>query len=111
VTATISSLDTESPTITAPGDITVTADPRQPSAVVTFPLPSATDDLDPSPTVVCAPPSGSAFPVGQTPVTCIATDFSGNTASVTFTVTVECGDPKNDPKDKKEEKGKDCKGV
>jgi hypothetical protein len=103
--------DSEPPVITPPADVTVTADPREPSAVVTFPLPDATDNLDPSPAVACVPPSGSAFPVGDTIVTCVATDFSGNSATVSFTVTVECGDPKNDPKGKKADKGKDCKGV
>ena len=47
-------------------------------AVVTWPLPTATDETDPSPSVACAPPSGSAFPIGNTTVTCTATDASGN---------------------------------
>ena len=81
------------------------------SLVVTFPLPAATDNADPDPTVVCAPPPGSSFPVGETLVTCVATDEWSNSASATFTVTVLCGDPKNDPTGKKAEKGKDCKGV
>jgi hypothetical protein len=36
----------------------------------------------------CTPPSGTFFPVGITPVTCTATDSSGNTASASFDVTV-----------------------
>ena len=42
----------------------------------------------PSPKVVCVPPSGSAFPVGTTVVTCTATDSSKNSSTCTFTVTV-----------------------
>jgi hypothetical protein len=38
--------------------------------------------------VVCNPASGSSFSVGTTPVTCTATDTSGNTAFCQFTVTV-----------------------
>ena len=57
-------------------------------AVVMFALPAAPDIVDPSPVVVCAPPSGSTFPLGVTVVTCTATDASGNDASSTFTVTV-----------------------
>lgn len=45
--------------------------------------------LQPTTTVVCDPPSGSAFPVGTTVVTCTATDSSGNTSTCTFTVTVQ----------------------
>src|SRR5207244_1646598 len=40
------------------------------------------------PTVVCYPASGSAFPVGTTPVNCTATDLAGNSSSCKFKVTV-----------------------
>ena len=49
---------------------------------------SATDDLDPAPIVVCTPPSGSFFARGTTPVTCTATDASGNQATCHFHVIV-----------------------
>jgi hypothetical protein len=42
-------------------------------------------------TVVCTPPSGSFFPLGTTPVSCVATDCCGNTASCSFTVRVNAG--------------------
>ena len=48
---------------------------------------TATDDVDPSPTVTCSPPSGSGFPVGTTTVTCTARDSSGNESDCVFTVT------------------------
>lgn len=38
--------------------------------------------------VCCNPPSSSVFPVGTTPVHCVATDSCGNSASCDFTVTV-----------------------
>jgi X-Pro dipeptidyl-peptidase len=78
--------DTVAPVFAAPpGDIDLTvADPS--GAVVTFPLPAATDNEDPSPEVVCDHAPGSRFPVGSTLVTCTATDASGNSARTTFTV-------------------------
>jgi hypothetical protein len=56
--------------------------------VVTFSV-TATDNLDPSPSVVCVPPSGSLFPRGTTLVTCTATDASGNESTCEFLVTVQ----------------------
>jgi len=49
---------------------------------------TATDNIDPNPKVKCTPPSGSLFPLGQTPVTCTATDASGNASQGTFIVKV-----------------------
>jgi hypothetical protein len=49
---------------------------------------SATDNIDGALTPVCSPASGSMFPLGQTAVTCAATDAHDNRASATFTVTV-----------------------
>jgi hypothetical protein len=46
-----------------------------PGEVVTFTV-TASDDIDPSPVVVCTPPSGSLFPPGTTQVVCTATDAS-----------------------------------
>src|SRR6185436_10614223 len=43
--------------------------------------------------VVCAPPSGSTFAVGTTPVSCTATDVAGNTGTCSFTVTVSDTQP------------------
>ena len=58
-------------------------------APVPYPQPSATDDVDGRIVPVCNPPSGSIFPIGDTTVTCTATDSSGNTAvPKSFTITV-----------------------
>ncbi len=58
------------------------------SAVVTFATPAATDNCG-GVTVECFPPSGTAFPAGETTtVTCVATDDCGNQTIDTFDVTV-----------------------
>ncbi len=57
-------------------------------AVVGWAPPSATDTKDGAVAVVCAPASGSAFPLGSTAVRCAATDSGGATATGSFTVTV-----------------------
>ncbi|WP_298821575.1 HYR domain-containing protein, partial [uncultured Chloroflexus sp.] len=38
--------------------------------------------------VTCAPASGSVFPLGETTVSCVASDAAGNRASGSFTVTI-----------------------
>jgi hypothetical protein len=58
-----------------------------PGETVTFTV-TAEDELDPAPSVVCSPPSGSVFPFGTTMVTCTAIDRSGNEATCDFPVTV-----------------------
>jgi hypothetical protein len=57
-------------------------------AVVTFTLPTATDQVDGVRPVVCTPASGSTFPPGATTVRCSASDTRGNSGSAGFVVTV-----------------------
>ena len=78
-------LDTTPPEITCPANITQPKDPGTCTGVTTF-LPTFSEDC--SPTVVCTPPSGTAFPLGTTTDTCTLTDELGRTASCSFTVTV-----------------------
>jgi len=80
--------DTTSPSLVGiPGDVSLmTNDPS--GTVLTYVAPTAADVADPSPTVVCAPASGTAIPVGPTTVTCTATDASGNHASASFQANV-----------------------
>jgi X-Pro dipeptidyl-peptidase len=66
----------------------ITVDTAAASTAVTYALPGVTDNEDPSPDITCSPASGSQFRVGQTRVTCTATDANGNVATKTFTVTV-----------------------
>ncbi len=74
--------------LTQPPDILNVPAPDANGALVTYALPTATDNDDPNPVVSCLPASGSLFPLGSTTVTCTATDAVGNTSSVTFTVEV-----------------------
>jgi hypothetical protein len=85
--------DTTAPSF---GPVTnVTAEATGPTgAVVTFTDPTATDLVDGTRPVTCAPTSGSTFPLGPSTVTCSASDTRGNTGSTSFTVTVsDTSDP------------------
>ena len=83
---TVTVKDTEAPTIACPPNQTAFQDSAF-GATVNYPAPTVQDNC-PGVTSQCVPPSGSVFPLGATPVTCTATDTSGNTASCSFTVTV-----------------------
>ncbi|MBI1840147.1 MAG: HYR domain-containing protein [Verrucomicrobia bacterium] len=73
--------------IRCPSDILTNA--CGPTVVVQYPPPFVTSQCGTAlASVVCVPPSGSAFPLGSTVVTCTATDAAGNKAKCTFTVTV-----------------------
>ena len=81
--------DLTPPVLTVPSNVTATA--TGPSgAVVTFSA-TATDLVDGTDPVTCAPASGGTFGFGRTTVTCAATDRHGNSASASFTVTVSPG--------------------
>jgi hypothetical protein len=58
-------------------------------AIVTFTPPAATDDDPLHPAVSCLPESGSVFALGETTVTCSATDNDGYTGQSHFKVTVQ----------------------
>jgi hypothetical protein len=59
------------------------------SAVVSYPTPAINGPCSSNSTVLCAPPSGSTFPLGTNTVICLATNGAGVTvASCSFTVTV-----------------------
>jgi hypothetical protein len=84
---TVTVSDTQAPIITCPANITSSTDPNQCSAVVSYSMPSASDNC-PGVAVVCSPAPGSTFQKGTTTVNCTATDASQNTVSCSFTVTV-----------------------
>ena len=79
--------DMSPPAITVPANITVPATGTA-GAVVTFTT-SAQDAVDGARPTINTPASGSFFPIRTTVVSVAATDASGNTASRTFTVTVQ----------------------
>jgi len=56
-------------------------------AVVNFAV-TATDESGVPPNITCVPPSGSAFPIGQTTVACIAADSDSLSSTCSFNVTV-----------------------
>ena len=57
-------------------------------AIVTYPDPVATDASGSTVPVTCSPASGSTFPLGDTNVSCTATDAEGAEALVSFVVRV-----------------------
>jgi len=78
--------DTTPPSLTLPSDITEEATGAG-GAVVTFDA-TATDIVDPIPTVSCIPPSGALFALGTTQVDCTAFDLFRNSTSGSFNVNV-----------------------
>ena len=87
-TFTVTVTDTEAPVVATNPSVNANIDAGSCGAVVTFTLPTASDNSG-SVTVVADPASGSTFPVGTTTVTVTATDASGNKSTSTFTVTVK----------------------
>ncbi|HVG22436.1 MAG TPA: HYR domain-containing protein, partial [Blastocatellia bacterium] len=85
--------DTQPPTIACPANVTQSTDANQCSAVVNYPAPTASDNCPGAGTPTCAPPAGSTFAKGTTTVSCSVSDASGNTASCSFTVTVNDTQP------------------
>ena len=71
----------------APASVTVNA--TGPSGAIATFVVTATDAMDPNPTVVCAPPSGSLFRIGTMPVHCTAANAFGDHVSGRFDVTVK----------------------
>ncbi len=87
VSANVINCDTTPPTLSLPDDIIVEATGPL-GAQVTFTA-TATDANPANPVVTCAPNSGAMFGFGPTTVNCSATDAAGNTATGSFTVTVQ----------------------
>ncbi|MGE0640063.1 MAG: IPTL-CTERM sorting domain-containing protein [Thermoanaerobaculia bacterium] len=79
-------VDQEPPVVTAP-DATVGNDAGLCSAVVLYGV-TTSDNCPGVGPANCAPPSGTAFPVGSTPVNCSVTDASGNVGNDGGTITV-----------------------
>jgi hypothetical protein len=78
--------DTTPPDLTLPPDAVNEA--TGPDGATHDYVASASDAVDPNPVVVCVPPSGSLFPLGDTVITCTATDAFGNFSEGTFTKSV-----------------------
>jgi hypothetical protein len=85
---TVTVTDSQLPQITCPVNQTrALVKPTDTTVVVTYPAPTFSDNCAGA-SVVCLPPSGSAFPVGVTTVSCTATDAANNKTSCSFLVTI-----------------------
>jgi hypothetical protein len=80
-------IDLTAPVLDLPETVNVWATGADGAGSVTYEA-GAADALDPSPAVSCSPASGTGFPIGQTTVTCQASDAAGNVATGTFLVVV-----------------------
>lgn len=81
--------DTEAPSITCPANITTTVAAGTCAQNVTYASPTHSDNCGTSIlSLTSGPASGGSFPAGPTTVTYTAIDPSSNTASCSFTVTV-----------------------
>ena len=89
-TPTPTHFDTVPPSVLVPSDMTVDAFDSS-GARVHFSV-KAIDDEDDVLTPRCSPSSGSLFSIGDTTVTCSATDHSGNSDRKSFIITVITSD-------------------
>jgi hypothetical protein len=81
--------DTTPPVLNLPSGLV--AEATGPAGVAVDWMATATDLVDLAVDLVCDPPSGATFPIGTTPVNCMARDDSGNLASARFDVNVLAG--------------------
>jgi hypothetical protein len=88
-TFTVTVQDTTAPVVTPPATPASQEATSPNGAAVSYGAATALDIVDGAIAATCAPPSGSTFPLGDTTVTCSATDAAGNPGSASFTVTVE----------------------
>ncbi len=85
----VNTIDNTPPTIAnCPTDTTVYVSSAMCVAAVNYMMPTVTDACDPNPSLSCSPGPGLFLPLGINPVTCTATDASGNTSNCMFNVTV-----------------------
>ena len=78
--------DTTAPVLALPSDLT--AEAAGPAGVGVSFTATASDLVSGALPVACQPVSGAIYPLGDTLVTCSATDSAGNTGSGSFTITV-----------------------
>ncbi|MEP6783938.1 MAG: HYR domain-containing protein, partial [Acidobacteriota bacterium] len=83
---TVTVQDTTAPVLSLPSHLTAGA--ASPSGKSVSFVATAADAVTSTPEVTCTPASGSTFPVGDTLVSCVATDAAGNASSDSFMVTI-----------------------
>ena len=81
-------VDTTPPVVSAPADQIAEATGPD-GAAVNYPPATATDAVSSSPAITYSQASGTAFPIGTTPVMVTATDEAGNVGTGAFNVTVQ----------------------
>ncbi|MBW9111043.1 HYR domain-containing protein [Microbacterium trichothecenolyticum] len=86
-TFTVEVQDVTKPIVTVPANLSVEASAAN-GATVTYGGVSAVDDVDGDVEVTCTAASGTVFALGDTTVTCSASDKAGNTGKNSFIVTV-----------------------
>jgi hypothetical protein len=84
--------DVQPPVVTCPANIIKPNDPGLCGAIVAYPAATASDNCS-AVTITYSKASGSFFDVGTTTVVVTATDGSSNTATCSFTVTVNDVEP------------------
>ncbi|MBK9386744.1 MAG: HYR domain-containing protein [Planctomycetes bacterium] len=90
-------VDNTAPVLVAPNDLSLPNDLGECTAVAHFQV-AATDLCDPAVAITCTAPwgpvqSGDAFPIGTTPITCVALDRAQNRAEASFSITVYDAEP------------------
>jgi peptidoglycan hydrolase-like protein with peptidoglycan-binding domain len=81
--------DTTAPIITGTPTNVIAEATSPTGAIVTYSSPTATDNVDGAVAALCSLASGSSFVLGNTVVTCTATDVHNNIAHTNFVVTVQ----------------------
>jgi hypothetical protein len=87
-TFTVTVTDREAPVIICPPNIVTNLEPGQCARIVTFALPTATDNCGGNVLLASFPVSGTSFSKGTNTVFVQGTDAAGNRAVCSFTVTV-----------------------
>src|SRR5207237_6472607 len=91
---TVTVTHSQPPVISCPTNIVANVDAGLCSAVVTYTAPVGTDNCAGAVTTQTGGlTNGAAFPVGVTTNTFVVTDAAGNTATCSFTLTVNDNDP------------------
>ncbi len=85
---TVTVSDNQLPQITCPANVVVGNDVGVCGAIVTFAAPVGTDNCSATTALISGNASGTPFTVGTSTVTFRATDAAGNSATCSFTVTV-----------------------
>lgn len=82
-------LDTARPSLALPSaPVVLTATGPAGTSVSGYHVTASDPDLGDAPSIACTPPAPAQFPIGDTPVTCTATDRAGNSSTGQFVVRV-----------------------